>query len=133
MLLGTTGPSKYDGLNYTVISYGTGGPGSFKHSMTTIDNVTRVVRRDPSAVNTDDMLYEQIAAITLEENKHGGNDVTVYAKGPFSHLFHNVHEQHYVFHAISYAAKLGVYSSGDSIRHSVAIIAVVLLPLLKLL
>ncbi|XP_032517990.2 alkaline phosphatase-like [Danaus plexippus] len=132
-IFGTTGPSKYDGLNYTVISYGTGGPGSFKHSMTTIDNVTRVVRRDPSAVNTDDMLYEQIAAITLEENKHGGNDVTVYAKGPFSHLFHNVHEQHYVFHAISYAAKLGVYSSGDSIRHSVAIIAVVLLPLLKLL
>ncbi|KAH9645131.1 hypothetical protein HF086_005676 [Spodoptera exigua] len=27
---------------------------------------------------------------------------------PYSHLFHNVHEQHYVFHAISHAAKLGV-------------------------
>lgn len=34
--------------------------------------------------------------------------------GPHSHLFHNVHEQHYVFHAISYAAKIGDYYGTSS-------------------
>lgn len=29
--------------------------------------------------------------------------------GPFGHLFHNIHEQHYVMHAISYAAGIGTY------------------------
>ncbi|XP_045774165.1 alkaline phosphatase [Maniola jurtina] len=113
-IFGTTGPSRADGLNYTILSYGTGGPGSFQYSVETNQNGSRVVRQDPSTVDTDSFKYEQIAAIPLEENIHGGSDVTVYARGPFAHLFHNVHEQNYVFHVISYAAKMGPYSAGRS-------------------
>ncbi len=38
---------------------------------------------------------------------HSGADVNVYAHGPMSHLFHGVHEQTYVAHAMMYAACIG--------------------------
>lgn len=31
--------------------------------------------------------------------------------GPYAHLFHNVHEQHYLYHAVSFAAKYGEYET----------------------
>ncbi|XP_022112777.2 alkaline phosphatase [Pieris rapae] len=110
-LFGTVGPSRFDHLNYTVLSYATGGPGSKQFEIKTEDNEQTVVRRDPTKENTTSFFYEQVAGITLEENYHGGGDVTVYAKGPYAHLFHNVHEQHYLFYAISYAAQLGEYAT----------------------
>ncbi|KAH9645138.1 hypothetical protein HF086_005683 [Spodoptera exigua] len=100
-------PSSHDKINYTTLSYATGGPGSFQYYVHTDANGSRVMRRDPSEDDTEDYKYTQVAGIQLVENYHGGGDVTVYARGPYSHLFHNVHEQHYVFHAIAHAAKLG--------------------------
>ncbi|CAG4961495.1 unnamed protein product [Colias eurytheme] len=111
-IFGTTGPSKYDGLNYTTLTYGVGGPGSNKLKVQT--DPTRIVRTDPTTEDTTSFKYEQAAAITNDENIHGGGDVAVYARGPHAHLFHNVHEQHYVFHAISYAAKIGAYSKATT-------------------
>ncbi|KAI5643224.1 alkaline phosphatase domain-containing protein [Phthorimaea operculella] len=102
-IFGVAGPSAYDGLNYTTLSYSNGGPPSFHYY---INNETKITRRDASQDDTDSFDYTQIAGITTNENTHGGGDVIIYAKGPYAHLFHNVHEQHYVFHAISYAAKL---------------------------
>ncbi|CAK1542916.1 unnamed protein product [Leptosia nina] len=111
-LFGFTGPSRNDGLNYTIVSYATGGPGS-KHFRVKqeVDGKQSVTRVDPSTEDTKSFFYEQIAGITLEENYHGGGDVTVYAKGPYSHLFHNVHEQHFLFYAMAYAAQLGEYAN----------------------
>ncbi|CAH0726766.1 unnamed protein product, partial [Brenthis ino] len=131
-IFGTTGPSPIDGLNYTTLAYGTGGPGSFQYSIQSDNNGSRIVRQDPDTIETDSLLYEQVAAVTLDENIHGGNDVIIYAKGPFAHLFHNVHEQNYVFHAISYAAKIGAYSSGNILQSSVVILCITLLFLFKL-
>ena len=37
---------------------------------------------------------------------HDGSDVAVYATGPMAHLLHSTHEQHYIFHVMSYAACL---------------------------
>ncbi|XP_068632142.1 alkaline phosphatase-like [Battus philenor] len=115
-IFGIVRESPFDGVNYTALSYGTGGPGSFQYSIETVDNRTKIVRKDPSKEDTESFMYEQIAAIPLDENSHGGGDVAVYAKGPHAHLFHNVHEQHYVFQVVAYAAKIGPYSHGNSLQ-----------------
>lgn len=103
-IFGIAKASPYDGINYTTLAYGTGGPNSVQYHVL---NDT-VVRDNP--INTDSYEYEQTAAIPLDENAHSGSDVAVYARGPYSHLFHKIHEQNYVFEAISYAAKVGAYS-----------------------
>nr|XP_049700424.1 alkaline phosphatase-like [Helicoverpa armigera] len=114
-IFGIAQPSSFDGVNYTTLSYGTGGPGSFQYYVKTeADGTKKVARKDPSEDDTERYNYTQVAGIQLVENYHGGGDVAIYARGPYSHLFHNVHEQHYVFHAISYAAKIGEYSSGTA-------------------
>ncbi|CAH2041700.1 unnamed protein product, partial [Iphiclides podalirius] len=111
-IFGIAGVSPFDRINYTTLSYGTGGPGSLHYTVNK-ENGT-ITRRDPSGEDVENFMYEQIAAIPLDENSHGGGDVAVYAKGPHAHLFHNVHEQHYVFHAVAYAAKIGPYSKATS-------------------
>ncbi|CAH2090105.1 unnamed protein product [Euphydryas editha] len=131
-IFGVIGPSRADGLNYTTIAYGTGGPGSVQYSVESVENGTRIVRQNPSNVDTDSFSYEQIAAVPLEENYHGGGDVIVYAQGPYAHLFHNVHEQHYAFHVLSYAAKIGPYSTGNAAQYNVAILLTALLSLVLL-
>ena len=47
------------------------------------------------------------AAVNRKAETHGGEDVAVYAQGPMSHLFHGVHEQNYIAHAIRYASCVG--------------------------
>ncbi|CAK1583040.1 unnamed protein product [Parnassius mnemosyne] len=130
-IFGIVRESPFDQVNYTTLSYGTGGPGSFQYSVETKDGETRVMRRDPSKEDTESFMYEQIAAIPLDENSHGGGDVAIYARGPHAHLFHNVHEQHYVYHAVAYAAKLGPYSNAYSTQISLGVIFMtVLIPFL---
>lgn len=51
------------------------------YSTTNDQGETQVLRRDPSLEDTKDFYYEQVAGITLDENSHGGGDVTVYARG----------------------------------------------------
>ena len=73
-------------MNYTTLAYGTGGPGSFQYTNqndTSDKTDTRIIRQNPTTNITDNMKYEQIAAITLDENIHGGGDVIVYAKGEY--------------------------------------------------
>ena len=53
------------------------------------------------------MDFNQPAAIPIDDESHGGEDVAIYANGPMSHLFHGVHEQHYMAHVVRYAACLG--------------------------
>ncbi|CAF4356811.1 unnamed protein product, partial [Rotaria magnacalcarata] len=40
---------------------------------------------------------------------HGGEDVPVYARGPWSHLFIGTMEQHTIAHKMAYAACWGAY------------------------
>lgn len=51
----------------------------------------------------------QQAAVPLDAETHGGEDVAIYAKGPMAHLFHGVKEQNYVAHVMAYAACLEPY------------------------
>lgn len=55
--------------------------------------------------------YRNFAAVHLNESNHGGEDVAVFAIGPFAHLFHGLHEQSYVAHVMSHAACIGRYQN----------------------
>ena len=63
------------------------------------------------ALSTEDKDYRQQAAVPLDLETHSGEDVVVLAQGPMAHLFHGVQEQHYVAHAIAYAACLKPYDA----------------------
>lgn len=59
----------------------------------------------------DDEEYMQQAAVPLDAETHGGEDVAIYAKGPMAHLIHGVKEQNYVAHVMAYAACLEPYKN----------------------
>lgn len=54
--------------------------------------------------------YHQQAAVPLDSETHGGEDVAIMAKGPMAHLFHGVQEQTYVAHLMAFASCLEPYS-----------------------
>ncbi|KFQ51310.1 Intestinal-type alkaline phosphatase, partial [Nestor notabilis] len=84
---------------YTSILYGNG-PGY---------SIRNGGRPAPSLHAAEDKDYRQQAAVPLEAETHSGEDVVVLAKGPMAHLFHGVQEQHYIAHAMAYAACLEPY------------------------
>ncbi|NXA31153.1 PPBI1 phosphatase, partial [Eudromia elegans] len=67
----------------------------------------------PAAEDKD---YRQQAAVPLESETHGGEDVAVLAKGPMAHLFHGVQEQHYIAHVLAYASCLEPYATEPGCR-----------------
>ncbi|KQK78676.1 hypothetical protein AAES_112655 [Amazona aestiva] len=86
---------------YTSILYGNG-PGY---------SIRNGGRPAPSLHTAEDKDYRQQAAVPLEMETHSGEDVVVLAKGPMAHLFHGVQEQHYIAHAMAYAACLEPYAT----------------------
>ncbi|XP_064577600.1 intestinal-type alkaline phosphatase [Zonotrichia leucophrys gambelii] len=116
-----------DGKNYTSILYGNG-PGYPDGIRPNVDPETA-------------MQYEYLpqAAVPLESETHGGEDVAILAKGPMAHLFHGVQEQTYVAHAMAYAACIEPYTdcrqrnSGPGIRGSplALLLPALLLPLFR--
>ncbi|NWH88508.1 PPBI1 phosphatase, partial [Aegithalos caudatus] len=91
---------------YTSILYGNG-PGY------SIRDGARPAASLPAAEDKD---YRQQAAVPLETETHSGEDVVVLAQGPMAHLFHGVQEQHYIAHAIAYAACLEPYATEPGCR-----------------
>lgn len=91
---------------FTTLNYANG-PGGYA-------TVNATLRPDLSNVNTSDKDYRQQSAVPLTSETHGGEDVAIYAQGPMSHLFHGVHEQHYIAHVMAFASCVGQYSSLDS-------------------
>ncbi|NWZ34205.1 PPBI phosphatase, partial [Brachypodius atriceps] len=87
-----------DGKNYTSILYGNG-PGYPGPNRTDVDSDTA-------------MQFEYLAqaAVPLDSETHGGEDVAILAKGPMAHLFHGVQEQTYVAHVMAYAACIEPYT-----------------------
>ncbi|XP_068020066.1 intestinal-type alkaline phosphatase-like [Melanerpes formicivorus] len=86
---------------YTSILYGNG-PGY------SIRNGGRPAASLPAAEDKD---YRQQAAVPLETETHSGEDVVVLAQGPMAHLFYGVQEQHYIAHAMAYAACIEPYDA----------------------
>merc|ERR1712212_450346 len=91
-----------DGLPFTTLMYSTG-PG---FNYTTDENDT-VVRYDLTDTNVTGFHFLQQGEVYMEWSNHGGEDVAIYAQGPMAHLFHSLHEQNYIAHAMAYAACIG--------------------------
>lgn len=108
-IVGIAEKSEADGVPYTTLSYGNGAHGYHYSAI----NGT-VVREDPSTVNTSSWDYHQQVAVLNDKNSHGGNDVLLYATGPYAHLFHHMHEQTYVNTVMKFAAKLGEFASSSA-------------------
>ncbi|PIK58914.1 putative alkaline phosphatase, tissue-nonspecific isozyme-like [Apostichopus japonicus] len=92
-----------DALPYTTLGY-LNGPGGFQTAISFRNNGTRPNLRDVET-NSKDHVVETL--VPLPSESHSGEDVVIYASGPFAHLFHGVHEQNYIAHVIRYAACLG--------------------------
>ncbi|XP_017666274.1 PREDICTED: intestinal-type alkaline phosphatase [Lepidothrix coronata] len=112
-----------DGKNYTSILYGNG-PGYTGPDRPDVDHDTAM-----------QFEYLQQAAVPLDSETHGGEDVAILAKGPMAHLFHGVQEQTYVAHVMAYAACLEPYTDchqRNSAPGTCATTLALLLPILLL-
>uniref|UniRef100_A0A182T1P8 alkaline phosphatase n=1 Tax=Anopheles maculatus TaxID=74869 RepID=A0A182T1P8_9DIPT len=88
-----------DDLPYATISYANG-PGYDR-------NVQREARLDLNRVDMRDKSFAFPSTVPLGLETHGGDDVAVFASGPWAHLFSGTYEQHFIPHAMAYAACIG--------------------------
>ncbi|XP_038068805.1 alkaline phosphatase-like isoform X2 [Patiria miniata] len=95
------------GLPYTTIGFYTG-PEAFS-----VQARLRELKKRPDLTNidTDNKEYTQQAFVATFYETHGGEDVAIFATGPWSHLFHSVHEQNYIPHVMMFAGCFGDYQT----------------------
>lgn len=98
-ILGSAGDSDIDDLPYETLSYANG-PGY--HAGTTRNDLSKVDLKNPER--------SAAATVPLSSETHAGDDVGVYASGPFSHLFTGNYEQNNLPLLMAYAAKIGAFS-----------------------
>lgn len=89
-----------DKKTYTTLGY-QNGPGSIL-----LGQQKAGERHDPTPAEVADLNYRQQSATPTASETHGGQDVTIYAKGPRAFLFGGTVEQSYVFHVIDDALSL---------------------------
>ncbi|WP_375686980.1 alkaline phosphatase [Pseudooceanicola sp. LIPI14-2-Ac024] len=88
-----------DGLPYTVIGYLNGTGSVLKES----GNGFSGARPELTQEEAQDLDYVQQALIPMSSETHSGEDVAVYAKGPWAHLFDGTIEQNVIFHVMHHA------------------------------
>ncbi|SES27928.1 alkaline phosphatase [Tranquillimonas rosea] len=93
-----------DGKPYPVIGY-LNGPGSVLTEQD--DGTYSGSRPDVTQEEATDLDYLQQALIPKSSESHSGEDVAVYAKGPFAHLFDGTLEQNVIFHVMHHAVTGG--------------------------
>lgn len=59
---------------------------------------------DLTEVDTEVEGYHQETLVPLQLAAHAGEDVAIFARGPWAHLFSSTHEQNYIYHVMRYAA-----------------------------
>ncbi|KAI1280646.1 Alkaline phosphatase, tissue-nonspecific isozyme [Halotydeus destructor] len=92
-ILGLAGTAD-DKLPYTTLMYGNGKGYSQGRQNLTKDEVL-------------DHNYSYASAAPVDDAKHGGEDVPVYARGPGAHLFTGVFDQSFLAHGMSHATCIG--------------------------
>ena len=102
-----------DGKPYTVVGY-LNGAGSVLLSDEGYSGERPSVEPDQAT----DPEYLQQALIPMSSETHSGEDVAIYAKGPFAHLFDGTVEQNYIFHVMHHAATAEgeVQASGEGVK-----------------
>ncbi|KAK8776399.1 hypothetical protein V5799_030256 [Amblyomma americanum] len=87
-------------VQYTVISYGVGPQGA--------RTLTNMTEEETASID-----FVQQAAFPLWSAPHGGEDVAVYARGPWAHLFDGVNDQTYIPYVMAYAACIGQFNGSE--------------------
>jgi alkaline phosphatase len=87
-----------DGQPYTVAGYLNGAGSVMREDMNWAG-----VRRPVTQEEAIDVDYTQQALIPMSSETHSGEDVMVYAKGPWAHLFDSTIEQNVIFHVMHHA------------------------------
>ena len=88
-----------DGKPYTVAGYLNGAGSVLREDVNWVG-----ARGDLTQEEAIDIDYNQQALIPLSSETHSGEDVAVYAKGPWAHLFDGTIEQNVIFHVMHKAA-----------------------------
>lgn len=104
--MGLSGRVGSDGLPYTTLSYANG--------LSFYDTYENGQRKDLRTVDFSDPDLEYMSMVPRDGETHGGDDVGVYASGPWSHLFTGNYEQNNIPIAMAFAAKIGPYSDKNS-------------------
>lgn len=98
-----------DNLPYTTLGYYNGDGHAILDDITQRDegiDFGTPGRADIRTKNTKASNYYQESLVPLTDETHGAEDVAIYAGGPWAHLFHGVHEQHYIYHVMRHALQL---------------------------
>ncbi|CAH2095931.1 unnamed protein product [Euphydryas editha] len=85
-----------DGKPYTTISYANGKATSF-------DEHGRIDVTLHSQFSSGNLDYSYPSLVPLDSETHGGEDVAVFASGPWQHLFTSSYEQSVIPHMMAYA------------------------------
>ncbi|XP_037051925.1 membrane-bound alkaline phosphatase-like [Bradysia coprophila] len=93
--------SNIDGKPYMKLMYANG-PGYPNHM-----SAAQRTRIDLSKIDTSSNRFRFPAGLLVSSETHAGEDVAVFASGPWSHLFSGVYEQHVLTHLMAYASCLG--------------------------
>ncbi|MCK7612818.1 alkaline phosphatase [Roseibium sediminicola] len=88
-----------DNKPYTTVGYLNG-----SGSILTEDQDWTGTRPALTQEEATDLDYVQQALIPMSSETHSGEDVAIYAKGPFAHLLNGTVEQNFVFHVMHHAA-----------------------------
>lgn len=94
---------------FSVLSYANG-PG---HSVTFDSKATDNSRLDISDHDLKNPNQLSIATVPLSSETHAGEDVGIFASGPWSHLFEGTYEQNYIPLLMAYSTRIGPYVDGD--------------------
>lgn len=90
-----------DKLPYATISYANG-PGYALQ-----EDAQTGGRQNLFLLDMHKQTFEFPSTIPLNDETHGGDDVAVFASGPWAHIFTGNYEQNFIPHAIGYAACIG--------------------------
>jgi alkaline phosphatase len=93
-----------DGLPYTTLGYGNGPGHAVLGSIAERElKGGKPGRADTRGIDTASRDYYQESLVPHYGETHGGEDVAIYAIGPWAHLIHGVQEQSYIYHVMKHA------------------------------
>jgi hypothetical protein len=92
--------SRYDAMPYFTLNYANG-PSYVDHFYETGG------RKNPKDMDSRALDFRFPATVWYEDETHGGDDVAVFASGPWAHLFTGTYEQNFIAHGMFYASCIG--------------------------
>ena len=119
-----------DGMPYTTLAYANGRGfadldigGDTRYG----EPIAAGSRVDLTHTDTEHQGFHQEAMVPLSSETHSGEDVAIYAQGPWAHLFRRTHEQNYIYHVMNFAANeannpwsgmMANYQAGDTVDYN---------------